>query len=137
MLGVLHQRTGWSTMLTSSRRRSWFNSSWRISKKAVMKYQTHRLGDTYSHLKKVRTYTKKGICIRPDPKHFEEVLMLSGLRGCRPASINMVNMVNLLTTMATLCGLQRIPGASSAAWMIITFVYVVVISSIRLASGSA
>ena len=26
----------------------------------------HRLGDTYSHLKKVRTYTKEGICVRPD-----------------------------------------------------------------------
>ena len=56
-----------------------------LSKKVVMKYQIHRPGDTFEHLKRIRTLHPDGMMVQPNPKYLQGMLKTLGLENANPA----------------------------------------------------
>ena len=58
-----------------------------LQKDVKMKGEIHRRGDTFKHLKRVRTYAADGrVIIQPDPKHIEQAVNILGLQHAKPAA---------------------------------------------------
>ena len=45
-----------------------------LSLKMVMKYKVHRVGDTYEHLRRLRTISHQGMFVQPNPKYLQSML---------------------------------------------------------------
>ncbi|CAE7029215.1 GIP [Symbiodinium sp. CCMP2592] len=56
-----------------------------LSKKIVMKYKIHRPGDTFEHLKRLRTVHEDGMMVKPNPKYLEGMLETLGLKEANAA----------------------------------------------------
>eukprot|EP00439_Symbiodinium_sp_Y106_P010598 s784_g1.t1 len=56
-----------------------------LSLKVVMKYKIHRAGDTYEHLRRLRTLTPQGMFVQPNPKYLQSMLRLLSLEQANPA----------------------------------------------------
>eukprot|EP00439_Symbiodinium_sp_Y106_P052723 s3817_g7.t1 len=56
-----------------------------LSKKIVMKYKIHRPGDTFEHLKRIRTVHEDGMMVKPNPKYLQGMLKTLGLENANPA----------------------------------------------------
>ena len=56
-----------------------------LSLKMVMKYQIHHAGDTYEHLRRLRTLTHRGMFVQPNPKYLKGMLKTLGLEDANPA----------------------------------------------------
>ena len=50
-----------------------------------MKHKIHRSGDTFEHLKRVRTLCDDGMLVQPNPKYLDGMLEMLGLSGANPA----------------------------------------------------
>lgn len=56
-----------------------------LSLKVVMKYKIDRAGDTYEHLRRLRTLTPQGMFVQPNPKYLQSMLRLLDLEQANPA----------------------------------------------------
>ena len=50
-----------------------------LSRRVVMKYQIHRPGDQFEHLKRIRVVHEDGLMIKPNPKYLDGMLDTLGL----------------------------------------------------------
>ncbi|OLQ03440.1 Retrovirus-related Pol polyprotein from transposon TNT 1-94 [Symbiodinium microadriaticum] len=56
-----------------------------LSLKMVMKYKIHRVGDSYEHLRRLRTISHQGMFVQPNPKYLQSMLKALGLDQANPA----------------------------------------------------